>query len=81
MSAQRREARRARTDARALAAAEVTMTAHAASPARELGFTCQDIARCASDPDQSYGCHRSYGEHRRTYQRDDVAVVLDECTP
>jgi hypothetical protein len=54
------------------------LTLHAGERADELGFTVEEVARCVRQPEQSYTCHGRYGQGRRTYQRDEMAVVLDE---
>jgi len=65
-----------------LSAARLRLSRHARDRAHELGATGRDIALCVTRSEQSYPQHPRYagaeGGSRRVYQRDGLAVVVDE---
>ena len=75
-----RHARQARALARLVDEAGVTLSAHCKDRATELGYSLDDLLRCAIQPEQTYSCHPRYGPGRRMYQRGPVSLVVHEQT-
>lgn len=54
-----------------------TVRPHAADRADELGFTLDEVLRCAAEPSQTYCAGPGHPPMYRVHQRGDVAVVVD----
>ena len=74
----RRQARSERALSRLTRLANVTLSEHASSRAKELGFSHDDVLRCVIRAEQTYCSPPWYGAGRRVYQRGTVAVVVQE---
>lgn len=72
-----RQLRQKRASDRLTARAGVTMSRHASSRAHEFGFSTTEVLECVALPEQTYDSHPAHGPRRRTYQRHNVAVVVD----
>lgn len=80
MSNARRHARRERALTRLRTHAGVTLSRHALSRAKELGFDESEVLRCVISPEQTYGGDPKYPGARRVHQRRDCACVIDTAT-
>jgi len=50
---------------------------HAANRATEIGFTLEEILRCAAEPSQTYCAGHGHPSAYRVHQLGDIAVVVD----